>query len=60
MEYVIGFIIGLIVGFVAGFLVFRNNQKRINELEVKLENQSQEIADKVQAAVKDIKDITKK
>ena len=60
MEYVIGFIIGAIVGFVAGFLVFRNNQKRINELEAKLENQSKEIAEKVEAAVKDIKDITKK
>lgn len=60
MEYVIGFVFGVFIGFVGGFLVFRNNQKRITELEARLETQSREIADKVEAAVRDIKSITKK
>lgn len=33
MSTIISFVVGTFCGFVAGFLVFRNNQKKINETE---------------------------
>lgn len=34
MSVIISFLVGVVVGFVGGFLVFRNNQKKINEAEL--------------------------
>lgn len=51
MEYVIGFIIGAVIGFVGGFLVFRNNQKKINALEI----EGKDAVNKIKTVVDEIK-----
>lgn len=43
MEIVLAFIVGAIIGFVGGFLVFRNNQKKFNDIETRLEVYSERL-----------------
>lgn len=53
------FIAGLVIGFAAGFLVFRNNQKKINQVEaaaVEVATDVKETAAKVKKTVKKVKE----
>jgi uncharacterized membrane-anchored protein YhcB (DUF1043 family) len=59
MSLILVLIVGLVIGFVAGFLVFRNNQKKINEVEVTAIEVVEDVkttAAKVKKAVKKVKE----